>query len=387
MGMLLSVPLLLHRRLADHPRLRPALPCRDHGARPADRPTHRAHRPDLARRLHGRGAGPSAAGLLPQGAARRRRRRLHHRAGNLPDVRRAFGRLARRALAGDGTSTRRAAGRAGTGTRHLDGRCLARHARRAGLPCRHRSPSRRDQRAAARRCRARPSPPIKPTWHARFDDVPEGPLLLVANEFFDALPVRQFEKTAHGWTERMVGLDDDGNSAPGAGARCDALRLGICPRRRSAPQAEICEAGLRPGRQRSASASARHGGWALIVDYGHDGGLGASLQAVRGHRGADILDRPGETDLSAHVDFAALARATGRPTFGPIGPGRLPAAARHRRARRRPESPRQRGPARGDRCGVGSLDRARPNGHPLPRFGRGRRQKRRAGRLFGYPSD
>ncbi|MBY0323493.1 MAG: SAM-dependent methyltransferase [Reyranella sp.] len=159
----------------------------------------------------------------------------------------------------------------------------------------------------------------EPTWHARFDDVPEGPLLLVANEFFDALPVRQFEKTARGWTERMVGLSDDGSLrlalAPGVSPFASAL-----PDAPVGAQAELCEAGL-------ALASAigerlqRFAGWALIVDYGHDGALGASLQAVRGHRGADILDRPGETDLSAHVDFAALARATGGPTFGPVRQG------------------------------------------------------------------
>lgn len=63
------------------------------------------------------------------------------------------------------------------------------------------------------------------------------------------------------------------------------------------------------------------GGWALIVDYGRDRGSGASLQAVRGHRGADILDRPGETDLSAHVDFSALATASGARTFGPTVQG------------------------------------------------------------------
>ena len=160
----------------------------------------------------------------------------------------------------------------------------------------------------------------KPTWHARFDDVPEGPLLLVANEFFDALPVRQFEKTARGWTERMVGLADDGSLRLALAPGVHALRLGIARRagRRRRPRS------AKPGSRspaRSASACGRHGGWALIVDYGHDGALGASLQAVRGHRGADILDRPGETDLSAHVDFAALARATGRPTFGPVGQG------------------------------------------------------------------
>ena len=106
MGMLLSVPMLFFGAWLIARAYAP--PCRVvttrlTRARPADRPTHRAHRPDLARRLHGRGAGPSPARLLPHGAARRRRRRLHHRAGNLPDVRRAFGRLAGRALAGDGT--------------------------------------------------------------------------------------------------------------------------------------------------------------------------------------------------------------------------------------------------------------------------------------------
>ncbi len=66
----------------------------------------------------------------------------------------------------------------------------------------------------------------------------------------------------------------------------------------------------------------RDGGWALIVDYGRDAsGPGSSLRAVRGHRGANILDRPGEADLSAHVDFAALAAAAGARVFGPIGQG------------------------------------------------------------------
>ena len=160
---------------------------------------------------------------------------------------------------------------------------------------------------------------FKPTWHARFDDVPDGPLLLIANEFFDALPVRQFERTTRGWTERMVGLADD-----------DSLRLalapGVTPYAPALPdapvgaQAELCEAGLALAGAIGARLE-RHGGWALIVDYGHDGSSGASLQAVRGHRGAAILDRPGETDLSAYVDFAALARATGRPAFGPVSQG------------------------------------------------------------------
>jgi NADH dehydrogenase [ubiquinone] 1 alpha subcomplex assembly factor 7 len=159
-----------------------------------------------------------------------------------------------------------------------------------------------------------------PTWHERFDDVPAGPLLLVANEFFDALPVRQFHRTAQGWRERMVGLAPDGTLrlalAPGLTPFATAL-----PDAPPGAEAEFCGA----GRALATSLGARlgrDGGWALIIDYGHDGGIrGASLQAVRGHRGAGILDRPGETDLSAHVDFAALAAAAGAPAFGPTGQG------------------------------------------------------------------
>ena len=164
------------------------------------------------------------------------------------------------------------------------------------------------------------APGIAPTWHERFDTVPEGPLLLVANEFFDALPVRQFHRTPRGWVERMVGVDEDG-------ALRLALAPGVSPFARLLPEAavdaeaEICEAG-----QALAAAIgdriARHGGWALIIDYsGETAGRAASLQAVRSHRGADILDRPGETDLSAHVDFAALAKASGVAAFGPVGQG------------------------------------------------------------------
>jgi len=159
-----------------------------------------------------------------------------------------------------------------------------------------------------------------PIWHERFDDVPAGPLLLVANEFFDALPVRQFHRTERGWVERMVGLSPDG-----------ALRLALAPGvtpfasllpdAATGAEAEISEA----GRALAAAIGARisgDGGWALIIDYGHESaGHAASLQAVRGHRGADILHRPGETDLSAHVDFAALAAAAKVPAFGPVGQG------------------------------------------------------------------
>ena len=159
-----------------------------------------------------------------------------------------------------------------------------------------------------------------PTWHERFDEVPIGPLLLVANEFFDALPVRQFHRTAAGWRERMVGLGDDGALrlalAPGATPFASLL-----PEAAIGAEAELCEAGHALAAAIGASIRA-HGGWALIVDYGAEtAGRAASLQAVRGHRGAGILDQPGETDLSAHVDFAALAASAGMPSFGPVGQG------------------------------------------------------------------
>jgi NADH dehydrogenase [ubiquinone] 1 alpha subcomplex assembly factor 7 len=160
-----------------------------------------------------------------------------------------------------------------------------------------------------------------PSWHARLDDVPDGPMLLAANEFFDALPVRQFEKTPRGWAERMVGLAPDGATLRLALAPGITPYASLLPDAAAGAQAELSEA----GRAIAAAIGARlrrDGGWALIVDYGYDhSGHGASLQAVRGHRGAALLDRPGETDLSAHVDFRALAEATGMPTFGPVGQG------------------------------------------------------------------
>jgi NADH dehydrogenase [ubiquinone] 1 alpha subcomplex assembly factor 7 len=170
----------------------------------------------------------------------------------------------------------------------------------------------------------------KPAWHESFDDVPEGPLLLVANEFFDALPVRQLEKTAQGWNERMIGLAPDG----------ETLAFALSPG--PSPFARLLPAALRDGEpepgtiaelstaaidlaSRIAARLARDGGWALIVDYGRDSpAAGATFQALRGHQPVDPLDRPGETDLTAHVDFAALAEAvrpSGVQVFGPIGQG------------------------------------------------------------------
>ncbi len=165
-------------------------------------------------------------------------------------------------------------------------------------------------------------------WHHRLESVPEGPALIVANEFFDALPVRQFALTADGWRERLVGLEADGARfviVPSADPAPESL---IPPEIRTAARhGDIAE--TRPAGEDVATQIGRrlagHGGAALIIDYGHAASApGETLQAVRGHRTADPLDAPGEADLTAHVDFAALARAAtgaGAATHGPVPQG------------------------------------------------------------------
>ena len=163
------------------------------------------------------------------------------------------------------------------------------------------------------------------TWHSSIEGVPAGPMLLIANEFIDALPIRQVVKTDDGWAERMVTLGqgadelrfslgdviDDPRRLP-PGARADAPVGAI---------AEDCPAGQQLI-ARVARRLARDGGAALIIDYGHaQNAPGDTLQAVRGHRYADALAAPGEADLTAHVDFAALAGAArrgGASVWGPV---------------------------------------------------------------------
>jgi NADH dehydrogenase [ubiquinone] 1 alpha subcomplex assembly factor 7 len=137
------------------------------------------------------------------------------------------------------------------------------------------------------------------TWHDSFADVPDGPLLLIANEFFDAIPVRQFEKRHDKWLERCVGAEGMG-FMPAAldnaqGANGDVIEF--------APQriAIAREIGQR---------LARYKGCALIIDYGHlQTAPGDTLQAVRAHESVAITDQPGESDITSHVDFEALAKA------------------------------------------------------------------------------
>ena len=166
----------------------------------------------------------------------------------------------------------------------------------------------------------------RPTWHAALDSVPPGPLLVIANEFFDALPVRQFERVDGHWRERVVALEPATQALRFAamGPSCaEAVALG------SVPAGAIVERA--PAREALAAALARRiatdGGAALIVDYGHgQPGIGDTLQAVRRHRRHGVLEDPGAADLTAHVDFSALAaaaRQAGAASFGPMTQGRF----------------------------------------------------------------
>jgi SAM-dependent MidA family methyltransferase len=147
--------------------------------------------------------------------------------------------------------------------------------------------------------------PAPAAWHERLEDVPEGPAIVVANEFLDALPVRQFVATARGWCERLVGLAED-RLAFGLSPEPVA---GLPPPPRQGAILEVPSAALGVVRP-LASRLARQGGAALFIDYGHWGpAFGDTLQAVKRHAFADPLVAPGEADLTVHVDFRRVAEA------------------------------------------------------------------------------
>lgn len=165
------------------------------------------------------------------------------------------------------------------------------------------------------------------TWLDNVGQLPEAPLLLIANEFFDALPVRQFEQTAEGWAERVVVLDGDGRLAFALAAPTPANRPLIPAGLRDAPQGsvvEVCPAGLNIAAFLG-HRLARQPGAALIIDYGPARPTpGPTLQALRRHRRHEVLEAPGTADLTCHVDFASLAQAAtvaGCAAHGPVSQG------------------------------------------------------------------
>jgi SAM-dependent MidA family methyltransferase len=154
-------------------------------------------------------------------------------------------------------------------------------------------------------------------WHDDIAALPPGPAIVIGNEFLDALPIRQFVRRGAGWTERFV--------ADGAFVERPATDTPPLPA--AAPEGAIQEVN-EAATGIAASLGARivaAGGVALFIDYGPgDGGFGDSLQAMTRHGRADPLGPPGQADVTAHVDFAALAtaaQAAGAAVQGPMPQG------------------------------------------------------------------
>ena len=164
-------------------------------------------------------------------------------------------------------------------------------------------------------------------WHDDIDDIPPGPTLLIANEFFDALPIQQWIRAPLGWVERCVGLDSAGELAYVDGGA-------VCSLADEVPGADYAAIGtvaeVSEARNETASAIGRRlvtdGGVALMIDYGAwaERPTGDTLQAVRAHQMVDPLASPGASDLSSQVDFRALAEAAhgaGAKVYGPVPQG------------------------------------------------------------------
>jgi len=160
-------------------------------------------------------------------------------------------------------------------------------------------------------------------WHRHIDDVPQGPLIVVANEFFDALPVHQAVKREDGWHERLIGIDADGSftfvQAPALLAHFAATLPGAV---RDAPVDAVYEWRGHQAVFETARRVVHDGGATLVIDYGYtESECGDTLQAVARHAYADPLETPGLVDLTAHVDFQALAVAAdsiGADVQGPL---------------------------------------------------------------------
>ena len=153
------------------------------------------------------------------------------------------------------------------------------------------------------------------TWYDAFDLVPEGPMILLGNEFLDALPIRQFVRRGAGWTERFVDREGFVEETSDFVAAIDTAEGDVIER---CEAAETIAAAV-------AARLARHKGAALFLDYGPEiSSPGDSLQAIADGQPADPLGAPGDADLTAHVDFSRFgAAAVGADVHGPVPQGLL----------------------------------------------------------------
>jgi NADH dehydrogenase [ubiquinone] 1 alpha subcomplex assembly factor 7 len=163
-------------------------------------------------------------------------------------------------------------------------------------------------------------------WHDSVDDIPDGPAVIFANEYFDVLPIHQVVRQETGWHERTIEIDADGEFGFGVAAEpTPRFEVLLPPLVRAAPIGAVFE--WRPDAEimKIASRVRDQDGAALIIDYGHvRSDAGDTFQAIARHSFTDPLKHPGQADVTAHVDFEALARAAddlGARVHGPVPQG------------------------------------------------------------------
>ncbi|XP_062106699.1 uncharacterized protein LOC133818032 [Humulus lupulus] len=169
------------------------------------------------------------------------------------------------------------------------------------------------------------------SWHAALEQVPSGvPTIIIAHEFYDALPVHQFQRASRGWSEKMVDVSEDSTFRFVLSPQPTPATLYLAKRCKWASteevtkldQIEVCPKAMELT-QTIADRISSDGGGALIIDYGTNGIVSDSLQAIRKHKFVNILDNPGSADLSAYVDFASIRHSAeevsgGVAVYGPI---------------------------------------------------------------------
>jgi SAM-dependent MidA family methyltransferase len=156
------------------------------------------------------------------------------------------------------------------------------------------------------------------SWHETVEEVPKGPAIVIANEFLDALPIRQLVHSNGAWRERMVDVDAEGNLCfvLGPAVAYDRLEHADTDQRGATMELRAGEEALL-----AALAARRDPLIALFIDYGpEEAPYGDTLQAVRGHTHVDPLASPGTADITAHVRFGAFARKAVRTGFAVEGP-------------------------------------------------------------------
>ena len=205
---------------------------------------------------------------------------------------------------------------------------------------------------------------------------PTAPPIIFANEYFDVLPIHQVVQHETGWHERIVEIDGNGKLVFGAAAEpMPRFEVLLPPLVRAAPVGAVFE--WRPDAEimKIASRVRDQDGAALIIDYGHlRSDAGDTFQAIARHSFTDPLKNPGQADVTAHVDFQALARAAediGARVHGPVDARRFPQAARYRDPRRHADGESHAASVRGHCRRAEAADRQRPRRHGLAVQGAG----------------